>query len=154
MTTKTQYCNMVVFDQELQRVLVLTKLHGPAFLLNKDNFPGGHIEDGETPQEGAIRETMEETNVQTKGSTVVLLRELVTEKSVLHTFAASVSNQEFEAFQSTTDEPLRIEVVTSYLASLALEPERAASDVPSMIQRGIELLAIERAQRLDSVPTL
>ena len=55
---------MLVMDETLSRALVLTKLRGPSFLINKDNFPGGHIEEGETPEEGAIRETAEEANVQ------------------------------------------------------------------------------------------
>ena len=152
MTSKTLYCNMLVMDETLSRALVLTKLRGPSFLINKDNFPGGHIEEGETPEEGAIRETAEEANVQITDSPVVLLKHLVTEKSELYTYAASVPNKDFEAIQSMTEEPLRIVNVESYLALLALEPERAAPDITELITKGIDLLGVELAKRNQATP--
>ena len=148
MTTKTLYCNMLVVDEELNRALVLTKLRGPKFLHNKDNFPGGHVDEGETPEQGAIRETGEEANVFVgKDAPVVLIKHAVTDTTELYTYAAAVPSKDFEAFQSMTDEPLRIEAIKPYLALLAIEPERAAPDLAELISKGVELLGAELALR-------
>lgn len=148
MTSKTLYCNMLVVDESLTRALVLTKLRGPSFLIGKDNFPGGHVDEGETPEQGAVRETGEEANVFVgKDAPVVLIKHTVTDKTELYTYAAAVPSKDFDAFQSMTDEPLRIEQVKPYLALLAIEPERAAPDLGARISKGVELLGIELARR-------
>lgn len=141
MTTKTLYCNMLVLNEALTHALILTKLHGPAFLHGKDNFPGGHIEPGETPEQAAIRETAEEANIQVGTSPVVLLNHMVAEKSELFSYATAVPQSVFEAYQSMTDEPIRVEEIKSYLASLVIDPEKAAPDIAQLIQKGVTLLS-------------
>ncbi len=49
-------CGAVVFDND--KVLLVTHLAGHT------DFPKGHMEKGETEQETAIREVMEETNIK------------------------------------------------------------------------------------------
>lgn len=154
MTQKTLYCNMLVLNEALTHALVLTKLHGPAFLLGKDNFPGGHIEPGETPKQGAIRETEEEADVQIGNSPVVLLNHMTNEKSELFTYATAVPQQVFESFKSMTDEPLRIEEIKPYLAALVLNPEKAAPDLLVLIPKGVELLAQEMALKQTPTPSV
>lgn len=138
---------MLILDETLERVLVLTKLRGPTFLLGKDNFPGGHVNEGETPEEGAKRETGEEANVFVKkDAVVVLVKHTVNETNELYTYATAVPNKDFEAFSSMTDEPLRMETIKSYLAGLALDPALAAPDLPELISNGVELLTVELAR--------
>lgn len=139
---------MLVLDEAMERALMLTKLRGPKFLHGKDNFPGGHVDDGETPQEGAVRETGEEANVFIpEDAPIVLIKHTVTETTELYTYAAVVPNKDFDAFKSMTDEPLRIETLKPYLALLAMEPERAAPDIADLIIKGVELLGLEIAKR-------
>ena len=155
MTTKTLYCNMLIVDEKINRALVLTKLRGPKFLLGKDNFPGGHIDEGETPEQGAIRETGEEANVFVgKDAAVVLIKHTINETTELYTYAAAVPSKDFEAFKSMTDEPLRIEAIKPYLASLALDPDRAAPDLAELINKGVNLLTAELARRNQSDPVM
>jgi len=53
---------VVVLDED-NRVLLLKRSPSSRFAPEKWGFPGGKIEDGETPVAAAIRETKEETNI-------------------------------------------------------------------------------------------
>ena len=154
MTTKTLYCNMLVMDDTLSRALILTKRRGPSFLIGKDNFPGGHIEPGKTPMDGAIRKTAEEANIDATGAPVILVKHLILEKSELYTYATCVPAEVFDGFKSMTDEILRIEAVKPYLAMLAMDPERAAPDILGIIGEGIVLLGHELNKRSNIVVSL
>ena len=59
----TSYVLMVVIDPATRSAVGLIKKKGPAFLLDKLNFPGGKIEPGETPEAAASRELREEAGV-------------------------------------------------------------------------------------------
>lgn len=53
---KEKSCGIIVFDED--RVLLIKHNGGHI------SFPKGHVEDGETPKETAIRETFEETGIE------------------------------------------------------------------------------------------
>ena len=55
---------VVVVHNSNGDVLLLKRSKSSHFAPEKWGFPGGKIEKGETPQEAAIRETMEETSLQ------------------------------------------------------------------------------------------
>ena len=57
------YVLLVVHDPVRDLVVGLLKQKGPEFLLGKITFPGGRLEDGESPEEGASREMREETGL-------------------------------------------------------------------------------------------
>lgn len=59
-----QYILMVVHDPVRNQVVGLLKQKGPDFLIGKLTFPGGKLEAGETPEEGASREMREETGIE------------------------------------------------------------------------------------------
>lgn len=128
---------MLVLNDELTHGILLTKLHGPLFLRNKDNFPGGHIEPKESPELAAIREVKEETGVEVKDVPIVLLQHKIMDTSELYTYAACVPNEMLRQAQSRTDEPVRIEELKTYLATLAIEPARAAVDVKDIIESAL-----------------
>ena len=50
---------------ELRNEVLLIEKRKPAWQYGKYNLPGGKIEDGETPEQAAIRELQEETNLRT-----------------------------------------------------------------------------------------
>lgn len=52
------YTSALIFNEKNEIVLVREKKE---VNFNKLNFPGGHLEEWETPMNGAIRETLEET---------------------------------------------------------------------------------------------
>lgn len=58
-----RYVLMVVIDPCTGHAIGLTKKKGPAFLHGKLTFPGGKLERGETPEQGATRELLEEAGV-------------------------------------------------------------------------------------------
>lgn len=59
-----EYVIGVAVDPDRTHVLVIEK-NRPAWQVGKLNFPGGKIEDGETPEEAIVREFREETGVET-----------------------------------------------------------------------------------------
>jgi ADP-ribose pyrophosphatase YjhB (NUDIX family) len=52
------------------------------FLPNVWSIPSGHVEEGETPRDGAIREFVEETNMEVK-TLNMFLQLLITIKKVI-----------------------------------------------------------------------
>jgi len=55
---------MTVVVNENEKVLLLKRMPLSGWMPNKWALPGGHVEDGETPEQGAARETLEETSIQ------------------------------------------------------------------------------------------
>ena len=129
------YVNIVAFSNDLKNVVVLTKLRGPEFLIGKDNIPGGHIEDGETPEFAALRELKEETNLDAPTATKIAYKSW--DGGELHTF---VTRTDLSQLQSSTDEPVRIEDINQYMAHLVLNPETAAPDIPDLITKGLKAI--------------
>lgn len=129
---------MAVFNEDLTGVLILTKLHGPTFLIGKDNFPGGHVESGETPDESAVREIEEETGIIIDDAPVVCLQNKIGDDWELHTYAACVSDDVLKSAKQLTDEPIRIVNVKAYIERLILEPEIAAHDIKDLVLAGVE----------------
>lgn len=59
----TDQVGLVIVLDSQERVLILKRSEEVGYGANKWSIPGGHIQEGETYEEGAIRETKEETNL-------------------------------------------------------------------------------------------
>lgn len=57
------YILTVVYDPLRGHVVGLQKMRGPEFLIGKLTFPGGKLENGESPEEAASREIQEEAGI-------------------------------------------------------------------------------------------
>ena len=144
-TTITSYCNTVVTDLEGEHVVLLTKDRGPAFLIGKDNFPGGHIDPGEDAQTAARRENEEETGLALHREQLTLISHKLMPTSELFTYSARVPYDELIKVKSMTSEPVRVEKVRDYQARLLLDPEIAGPDVPELLT-----LALQTPPSLDT----
>ena len=140
------YINCIVMDESCANILLLIKQKGPAFLLRKDNFPGGKLEANESPANAAIREVFEETNVRIENHAIALLKSKNVNGNTLHTFVATVPLTELHRAKTMEAEPVRVATVKHALAHWALHPESAAPDVPTLVQYALNTLDKEVSQ--------
>lgn len=87
---------MVVLINDKDEVLLLKRSLGPHWMPGKWALPGGHIEEGETPLDAAIRETKEETNLD-----VDRVNELGKREQVMIYYATSHSGEVEIDFEHT-----------------------------------------------------
>lgn len=139
-----RYAHAIVFSPDFSHVMVLTKRHGPAFLLGKLNFPGGHIEEGETPEEAASRECLEEADIVIPTDAWVLARHRVFgEQAELYSFCA-VSADIFTA-KSMTDELIEVRLTLPTIIDAWQFSELYCPDFLSLLSSSVE--AMREAQR-------
>lgn len=140
-----RYAQSVVFSPDFSHVLVLTKRHGPAFLLGKLNFPGGHIEEGETPEQAASRECKEEADITISPTDWVLARyRRFGDSAELYTYCG-VSADIFSA-RSMTDEVIEVRMALPAIIDAWQFPELFCPDFMSLLASAIE--ALREARRL------
>lgn len=144
-TKMTRFVGVVVKSKRAslsQLVVTLLKLHGPAFLKNKFNFPGGHIEEGETPIQAAIREVGEECGL-------VLKEEDMVQIAMQTKFIEGMGDTEFYVFaavhddpsqaKALTDEPILPRAISEVQAELLTSPEKFSNDFGTLL--GLALAA-------------
>lgn len=56
-------------------------------------FPGGHLDDGESPEDGAARELLEETGLSPESLQMLATKDVKDGKVRVHGFAATVSGE-------------------------------------------------------------
>jgi 8-oxo-dGTP pyrophosphatase MutT (NUDIX family) len=131
-----RYANAIIFSPDLMHAVVLTKLHGPAFLLGRINFPGGHIEEGETPAQAASRECKEEADLTIPVQDWSLVRHVVFKDAELFTYCAICADI-FSA-KSMTDEVIEVRMLPAALAEALQFPERYCPDFLSLVAGAVE----------------
>lgn len=60
-----------VIIKSADKILILKRGKNASWMPSKWNLPGGIIENNETPEEAAIREAKEETNINVSGLTLI-----------------------------------------------------------------------------------
>jgi 8-oxo-dGTP diphosphatase len=125
-----------------QKVLMQYKLRGP--FINVWNLPGGKLEEGEEPKQGAIREVREETGLDIWNRDIVVhLLEMEYHEvcpAILHVFAVRVP--ESWDFILMEDEPLEWANVNDVMA----ERRKTAGhlNVPHFVALAVESLPMGR----------
>ncbi len=96
-----------LFDDEMRRVLLIHKNHGPRCVVGLWNGVGGHIEPGESPYQAMIREFEEEAGVRTQDFDWQRLTTLISSTAVVHFFWMRDTGL-LEQTHDCTDEETRV----------------------------------------------
>lgn len=99
------------------------------------SFPGGRVEGNESYEEAAIRETMEELNLERQHIDVIAeLDYIVSERDVIHCFVGIISDVEFEEIKPNEEVAELYTLPVTYI--LENEPEyfEVASQVEGMAE--------------------
>ncbi len=135
---KTQYVLMVVTNAEQDVVVGITKLKGPSFLLKKVTFPGGKMEEGETPEQAASREMLEETSLVIDPGQWQLFDTVLGEDYVLYKLAAETPK--VRCARQREEEPVWILDVKPSLEFAAKQPAQYAPDFIPTLQDAMAVL--------------
>lgn len=128
---KISYVLNVVLDLNTGFVVGLTKKKGPAFLLNKVTFPGGKVEDGETPEQAAHREMQEETGIDVPVSAFKVF-EVVEGPAYTLTKLVALSSKVLYA-RAMEDEPVWHLAYARHLEYSLNQPDQYAPDFHSTL---------------------
>ena len=107
--TKEFKAAMVVVFNDKDETLILKRSLGPHWMPGKWALPGGHIEEGETPLEAAVRETKEETNLE-----IDQVKELGKREQVMIYYTASYSGDVEIDFEHTDWAWISSDKLTNY----------------------------------------
>jgi 8-oxo-dGTP diphosphatase len=105
MTNRTRYVVGFAFDPPGEHVMLVQKSR-PSWQAGLLNGVGGHVEPGENPHEAMAREFQEETGVETLEKDWRHFCTVVTDKSVVHMFAARFSRERIATARTATDESI------------------------------------------------
>jgi 8-oxo-dGTP pyrophosphatase MutT (NUDIX family) len=120
------YVLMVVVDPVTASAVGLIKKKGPTFLLNKLTFPGGRIEEGESPRSAATRELFEEAGIHVPESAWTLAEFRTSADHEMYVLAAT-SCHACEARQME-DEPVVLLEPQRHLLRAVVRTEEYAPD--------------------------
>ncbi|KKN53700.1 hypothetical protein LCGC14_0599550 [marine sediment metagenome] len=118
---KQEYSMGLMFTKEMSQVLLIKKNHGPKSVIGRWNGIGGHLEDGETPQECQVREYEEETGVKTELSDWAQFTKLQGNDFIVHCFWGNKTYAVLHA-RTTTNEQVEIVNTNQHIFNIPLAP--------------------------------
>lgn len=131
-----QYILMIVYDAVRNQVVGLLKQRGPEFLIGKITFPGGKLEKGETPEEGASREMLEETGI----SVPLSAWKFVCRHEVMMVLAAR--SEDVMTARQCEDEPVFVMSVPRQLEYAKKTPGEYSPDFITTLTAALETLSV------------
>lgn len=93
-----------IFDVALTQVLLISK-KSPAWQVGQLNGVGGHLEAGETPVQGMLREAWEESNLQIPADRWTHVADMAADDWLVYVFAAVYDGSPEDA-RAQTDEAI------------------------------------------------
>jgi 8-oxo-dGTP pyrophosphatase MutT (NUDIX family) len=137
------YVLLLVFDTKLEKVIGLTKLRGPSFLIGKLTFPGGKVEVGEDFKVAASREMLEETGLVVPLSSwhSVTVKEF---EGYSVTVFATTSTSFLEA-KTCEDEVVEHFCIKKHLTDAVKQPSRYAPDFLTILELSLYSITLKRA---------
>jgi 8-oxo-dGTP pyrophosphatase MutT (NUDIX family) len=132
---KISYVNTIIFNEDLTELVYLQKLTGPKFLLNRYNFIGGKVDNGETPLKAAVREVKEEAFLELDENDLVSIATLDGEDWRLETFTVKVSNHLFKQSKQTGIEPVFIGRIDYVWEDAVANPHNYSNDFMYFLER-------------------
>lgn len=122
----TSYVLMIVVDPATRSAVGLTKKKGPAFLIDKLNFPGGKLEAGETPEVAASRELREETGVHVDEAAWIQALYCGDDTYELHVLAAC--SADVHSARTLEEEPVEVLDLDLHTRRAAEQPDQYPPD--------------------------
>ncbi len=136
----TRYVLMVVIDPATGFTVGITKKKGPAFLLGRVTFPGGKMEDGESPAQAASREMLEETGVSVPEADWQCIEVRFGDGFELHVLAA-LSRKVLHARQ-LEEEPVWHLAYTRHFEYARRQPAQYAPDFVEVLSGALNALGV------------
>ena len=93
--SKKQYSDAIIYNHDGRILMLLrTAKDGKKELDNKWSLPGGHIDEGETPEQACVREVLEETNLVVDICSLMLIKK--TADTVINIFSCHVDSDQLQ----------------------------------------------------------
>jgi 8-oxo-dGTP pyrophosphatase MutT (NUDIX family) len=133
-----QFCLLVVADLDTGFVVGITKKRGPEFLLNRITFPGGKLEEGESPEQAAARELQEEAGIWVPPQQWLLVESRHADGDTVHVLAAA-SDRTLYA-RSREEEPVWHLNIERHLQYCRRQPMQYAPDFEATLRAALDCL--------------
>lgn len=119
----TKYVNCIILSKNFKRICYIFKTHGPEFLLNKYNFVGGKLEDGENFIQAAKREVLEESGLNIEESNIVWLNTVSEDTYTLYNTVAFIDNNLIETAYTAEKEEVLVSSVDDVVIDMWNNPK-------------------------------
>lgn len=121
------YVLTLAISENCSKVAIIKKTRGPKGVVGRFNFPGGHVEEGESPAEAAARELAEETGLVVEPWTLIpLAKKTIPDVCVIFSYVAVVPD--VQQALSLTDEVVTVVDIAALMQDCVLNRQAYSAD--------------------------